>query len=82
MSRHQHFVTLAKAFRLNGDVKFAQEIFSQWQDWHAQNPYPIGINWASSLEVAFRCLSWMSTYFCWKIRQRCRLDSGMSGCAL
>ncbi len=63
LSRHQHFVTLAKAFRLNGEVKFAQEIFAQWQDWHAQNPYPIGINWASSLEVAFRCLSWIWTYF-------------------
>ncbi len=63
LSRHQHFVTLAKAFRLSGDVKFAQEIFSQWQDWHAQNPYPIGINWASSLEVAFRCLCWIWTYF-------------------
>src|SRR5438094_560444 len=27
--------------------------------WQEQNPYPIGINWASSLEVAFRSLSWL-----------------------
>ena len=63
LNRHQHLVTLAKAFRLTGDAKFASELFAQWHHWHSQNPYPIGINWASSLEVAFRCLSWLWTYF-------------------
>jgi hypothetical protein len=63
LNRHQHLVTLAKAFRLSGDPKFASELFAQWHHWHAENPYPIGINWASSLEVAFRSLSWLWTYF-------------------
>ena len=63
LNRHQHFVTLAKAFRLTGDAKYASELFAQWHHWQAQNPYPIGINWASSLEVAFRSLSWIWTYF-------------------
>lgn len=62
LNRHQHFVTLAKAYRLSGEENFAGEIFTQWQHWHTQNPYPIGINWASSLEVAFRSLSWIWTY--------------------
>lgn len=59
LNRHQHFVTLAKAYRITGAEKFAAELFRQWRHWHAQNPYPIGINWASSLEVAFRSLSWI-----------------------
>ena len=63
LNRHQHLVTLAKAFRLTGDAKFASELFAQWHHWHSENPYPIGINWASSLEVAFRSLSWLWTYF-------------------
>jgi hypothetical protein len=63
LNRHQHLVTLAKAFRLSGDQKFAVELFRQWEHWHAENPYPIGINWASSLEVAFRSLSWLWVYF-------------------
>ena len=63
LNRHQHFVVLAKAYRLSGKEKFAQEIFRQWEHWHAHNPYPIGINWASSLEIAFRSLSWMWMYF-------------------
>ena len=63
LNRHQHFVTLAKAYRLSGEERFAREIFDQWRHWHGENPYPIGINWASSLEVAFRALSWIWTCF-------------------
>ena len=63
LNRHQHLVTLAKAFRLSGNQKFAAELFRQWEHWHAKNPYPIGINWASSLEVAFRSLAWLWVYF-------------------
>jgi len=62
LNRHQHLVTLGKAYRLTGNDRFAEEIVSQWRSWHAQNPYPIGINWASSLEVAFRSLSWIWTH--------------------
>lgn len=62
LSRHQHLMTLAKAYRLSGDEKFAAEILHQWNHWHQENPYPIGINWASSLEVAFRILSWLWVY--------------------
>jgi hypothetical protein len=63
LNRHQHLVTLAKAYRLSGNEKFAAELFRQWEHWHAENPYPIGINWASSLEVGFRSLSWLWIYF-------------------
>lgn len=52
LSRHQHMVTLAQA-------GFRDEILAQWTHWQSENPYPIGINWASSLEVAFRSLSWL-----------------------
>ncbi|HEY6769035.1 MAG TPA: alginate lyase family protein [Candidatus Sulfotelmatobacter sp.] len=62
LNRHQHFVTLAKAYRLTGEERFGREILAQWQSWHEQNAYPIGINWASTLEVGFRTLSWMWTH--------------------
>jgi hypothetical protein len=63
LNRHQHFVMLAKAYRLTRDDRFAGELLTQWKHWHAENPYPNGINWASSLEVAFRSLSWIWVYF-------------------
>ncbi len=63
LNRHQHLVTLAKAYRLTQDRRYADELLVQWQEWHSSNPYPFGINWASSLEVAFRSLSWIWVYY-------------------
>jgi hypothetical protein len=63
LNRHQHFVTLAKAYWLTGDDRYAHEILAQWAHWQKENPYPIGMNWASSLEVALRSLSWIWTFF-------------------
>ena len=63
LNRHQHLVTLAKAYRFTGNAKFTTELFDQWKHWHEHNPYPVGTNWASSLEVAFRSLSWLWMYF-------------------
>ena len=62
LNRHQHLVTLAKAYRLTGEARYADEILRQWRHWRSENPYPIGINWASSLEVGFRSLAWLWTY--------------------
>jgi hypothetical protein len=59
LNRHQHLVTLAKAFRLTERESFLNEALRQWYDWQEKNPYPIGVNWASTLEVAFRSLSWL-----------------------
>jgi hypothetical protein len=59
LNRHQHLVTLAKAWCFTRDEHYAAEVEKQWHSWQMANPYPIGINWCSSLEVAFRSLSWV-----------------------
>lgn len=59
LSRHQHLAILAKARLLSGDEKYACELMAQWRSWINANPYPLGINWGSTLEVAFRSLSWI-----------------------
>ena len=59
LNRHQHLVTLAKAWRFTKDDKYAREAAGQFYSWRAANPYPMGINWGSSLEVAFRSVSWI-----------------------
>jgi hypothetical protein len=59
LNRHQHLVTLAKARLLSGDEKYTRELMAQWRSWIRANPYPLGINWGSTLEVAFRSLSWI-----------------------
>lgn len=59
LNRHQHLVTLARAYRLTGEERFASEAFQQWYHWQRQNPYPMGLNWASTFEVALRALAWL-----------------------
>jgi len=63
LNRHQHLVTLAKAWVLTHEEKYAAELIRHWYSWQDANPYPLGINWVSALEVAFRSLSWLWVRF-------------------
>jgi hypothetical protein len=58
INRHQHIISLAKAFYLNGDRKYKNEAIRQINDWIDSNPYKKGVNWASSLELGIRLISW------------------------
>ena len=58
LNRHQWMVTLAQASALTGDDKYAAFATENMLDWIAANPVGRGINWASSLEVALRLISW------------------------
>jgi hypothetical protein len=59
LSRHQHLMLLARAWLYTGDGQFLNTLQSMWEGWRKANPYPMGINWASTLEVGIRCLSWI-----------------------
>jgi hypothetical protein len=59
LSRHQFFQTLGRAYWRTGDERYA-EGFARYADaWMDANPPKLGVNWASSLEVAFRSISWL-----------------------
>lgn len=59
LNRHQYFFTLGQAYWLTGDERYAETFARHLDDWIMQNPPGMGINWASSLEVAFRAISWI-----------------------
>jgi hypothetical protein len=59
LNRHQYFVTLGQAYWLTGDEGYAQTFAAHLDSWMDANPPKLGINWASSLEVAFRSMSWL-----------------------
>ena len=59
LNRHQHFLTLCQAYLLTRCEEYAEECLKQWEHWEVHNPYLRGINWSSSLEVAFRSWSWL-----------------------
>lgn len=59
LNRHQYFVGLGQAYVLTGDDRWAELFVRHTTAWMEANPPKIGINWTSSLEVAFRAISWI-----------------------
>ncbi len=59
LNRHQHFASLGRAFLLTGDQRYAQTFATHLSHWMNENPPGMGLNWISSLEVAFRAISWI-----------------------
>lgn len=62
LNRHQHFYVLGRAYWATGDEKYAREFAGQLQSWVEQNPYLVGVNWTSALEVAIRGIAWLWAY--------------------
>jgi len=61
LSRHQWLVTLGQAYRLTRDERFASAAAAHVGHWMDANPHGVGINWSSSIEAAFRIVSWSWT---------------------
>ena len=64
LNRHQYFMKLGQAYVLTSDQRYANTFATHLDSWMDANPPKLGINWASSLEVAFRSISWLwALYF-------------------
>lgn len=63
LNRHQHLVWLGLAYCYTEDESYVNEFIYQIESWIEQNPCQIGINWASSLEIAFRAINWFWSLF-------------------
>ena len=59
LNRHQYFATLGKAYWYTGDEDYAATFVDHLMAWMDTNPPKRGINWSSSLELAFRVISWV-----------------------
>lgn len=63
-SRHAQLVTLAQAWHLSRDEKYARGCRTLLESWFDQCPYPSGVHWTSSLEHSIRLLNWS---FAWQL---------------
>ncbi len=63
-SRHLELVTLALAWKLSGEPRYAEGARQLLQSWFEQCPYPQGVHWTSSLELAVRLVNWS---FAWQL---------------
>ncbi|MDT7603944.1 MAG: hypothetical protein QOF61_1941 [Acidobacteriota bacterium] len=59
LNRQQHFMILGRTYWLTGDERYAEAFAAHLSSWIGANPPKRGINWASSLEVSFRAISWL-----------------------
>jgi hypothetical protein len=59
INRHQHLVVLGRAYQVTDDARYARCFAGQITSWMDDNPPKVGVNWASSLEVAYRAISWL-----------------------
>jgi len=59
LNRQQYLCTLGRAYWYTGDEIYAQTAVAHLTAWMDQNPPKQGVNWASSLEVSFRAISWL-----------------------
>ena len=57
-NRHLELVTLAQAYAISADADCLHGIRDRLLSWLRQCPYPLGANWASSLEVGIRLINW------------------------
>ncbi len=58
LNRHQWVVQMAQAYALTSDEQYADASLNVIESWLEANPAGMGINWASSLEVGYRVMSW------------------------
>ncbi|MGH8303933.1 MAG: alginate lyase family protein [Steroidobacteraceae bacterium] len=64
INRHLELVTLAQAWHLTEDERYARGARVLVDSWLTDCPYPRGANWCASLEHAIRLVNWA---FAWQL---------------
>ena len=62
-NRHLELVTLAQAWHLTHEERYAFGCRTLLDSWFSQCPYPRGVNWCASLEHAVRLVNWSFAWF-------------------
>ena len=63
LNRQLELVTLAQAWRLSREARFAHGCHTLIDSWIRACPYLMGPNWTSSLELALRLVNWSCTWY-------------------
>lgn len=64
LPRLQHLITLAKAYYLTDEEKYAEEVIKQIKSFIKQSPYLLGVNWIMPMEASIRLISisWVTAF--------------------
>lgn len=64
VNRLQFLTLIAMQYRKSGDYVYLQQFQHIIESWIEQNPYLLGVNWYSNIEINIRLIVW---FFCWEI---------------
>ncbi len=64
VNRLQFLTLLGLQYRSTNDEKFLEQFQNIVQSWIDDNPYLVGVNWYSNIEVNIRLIVW---FFCWEL---------------
>ena len=64
VNRMQFLLHIAVLYKKSGDKDFLDLFCFHLTNWKNENPYMVGVNWYSNIEVNLRLICW---YFCWQV---------------
>lgn len=64
VNRVQFLPLMAINYRVTGEQKYLYQIKETIYSWHKANPYLVGVNWQSGIEISLRLISF---FLCWEI---------------
>ena len=64
VNRMQFMLHIAMLYKKSGDEKYLDLFCFHLTDWKNENPYMVGVNWYSNIEVNLRLICW---FFCWQV---------------
>ena len=67
LNRHQYLLAPAFCWLLDRDARRFELVQAHLGSWLAENPQRQGVNWVSSLEVAYRAIAWC--WLLWMLRE-------------
>ncbi|MBV9316274.1 MAG: alginate lyase family protein, partial [Gammaproteobacteria bacterium] len=67
LNRHQYLLAPAFCWLLDRDARHFELVQTHLESWLGDNPPRRGVNWVSSLEVAYRAIVWC--WLLWMLRQ-------------
>lgn len=70
VNRLQFLTNFCLQYRSTGEEQYLQRFMDLVRDWRQENPYLVGVNWYSNIEVCLRIITW---FLCWEILETPRL---------
>ena len=64
VNRMQFLLHIAMLYKKSGDNDLLDLFCYHLTSWKNENPYMVGVNWYSNIEVNLRLICW---YFCWQV---------------